>query len=145
MFVNGDDVSHEIRHQEVTSAVSGVSAMPEVRRVLVEHQRRWVAEHGGSAVVEGRDIGTVVFPDAPVKVFLTARPEIRAERRAIEHDVADVSAVAQDLARRDTYDSSRAASPLTAADDAVVLDTSDLTIEQVVERIVRMVRRKRDS
>ncbi|MDF1595338.1 MAG: 3-phosphoshikimate 1-carboxyvinyltransferase [Acidimicrobiia bacterium] len=136
MLVDERDVSAEIRTDPVTRAASPVSAIPEVRRLMVAAQREWVREHGGSAVVEGRDIGTVVFPDADLKVYLTARREIRARRRATEHDRTDIERVAGDLERRDSIDSSRKDSPLTAAADALVLDTSDLTIEQVVDVIV---------
>lgn len=136
MLIDDRDVSSEIRTEAVTRAASPVSAIPEVRRIMVAQQRAWVAAQGGSAVVEGRDIGTVVFPDAGLKVYLTARPEVRAARRASEQGHEDVTRVASDLHRRDTIDSTRADSPLTAADDAVILDTSDLTIDEVVDRIV---------
>src|SRR4051812_16266598 len=114
-YLDGRDVSTDIRGAEVTRAVSTVSAHPGVRTVLVARQREWVETHGGG-VVEGRDIGTVVFPDAPVKVFLTAPDDIRAARRALdEADAArqmTVEEVAADLARRDALDSNRASSPL---------------------------------
>jgi len=106
---------------------------------MVRRQREWVAAHGGSAVVEGRDIGTVVFPGARLKVFLIARPEVRARRRAEETRDAGVDHVQRDLARRDELDSSRPVSPLTPAADAVVLDTSDLTFDQVVPKIIAML------
>lgn len=144
MLLNDDDVSDEIRSEEVTAEVSRVSAIPDVRTLMVEHQRAWVAANGGSAVVEGRDIGTVVFPDADVKVFLTARPEVRAARRAGETD-ATVGDVREDLARRDRYDSQRPVSPLTAATDAVEIDTSDLAIETVVDLVVALSRRSQGS
>jgi cytidylate kinase len=108
---------------------------------MVAQQRRWVAKHGGSAVVEGRDIGTVVFPEADVKVYLIARSDVRATRRASEQGRADVERIAVDLDRRDSIDSSRKDSPLKAADDATILDTSDLSVEQVVEQIVGLVDR----
>lgn len=139
MYLHGEDVSRAIREQAVTDYVSEVSAEPVVRSVMVDRQRRWVTERGGSAVVEGRDIGTVVFPDAAVKVFLTARPEIRAARRAGETRTEDLEQVASTLERRDRLDSSRAVSPLVAADDAVVIDTSDLTVREVADRIVQLV------
>lgn len=137
MFLDGRDVSADIRSEEVTSAVSAVSAHPQVRQRLVELQRAWVAQHGGG-VVEGRDIGSVVFPEAPVKVFLDASAEVRARRRAREtgEPFQDVLA---DLARRDRLDSTRAASPLTIPDGAVVVDTSDLSFEEVVETLLDLI------
>jgi cytidylate kinase len=139
VLLDGRDVSVDIRGPEVTGAVSTVSAHPGVRAVLVARQRAWVEEHGGG-VVEGRDIGTVVFPDAPLKVFLTASGDERARRRA--RDEADaareatVDAVAADLARRDELDSNRVDSPLLAAVDAVVVDTTDRSIDDVVRDVV---------
>lgn len=132
--VDGVDATIEIRGPEVTRAVSLVAANPEVRREMVRRQREWAADQGGG-VLEGRDIGTVVFPDAQLKVYLTARPEVRAERRSKE--VADLSyeAVATDLARRDALDQGRETSPLAEAEDALVVDTSDLTIDEVVEAL----------
>jgi cytidylate kinase len=108
-------------------------------------QQQWVAAHGGSAVVEGRDIGTVVFPAAPVKVFLTARADVRASRRAGDAEAAGSSVVeiAKELERRDSADASREASPMRPADDAVVIDTSELGIDQVVGQILELVRRAR--
>ncbi len=138
-ILDGADVEDAIRRPEVTAAASAVSAIPEVRAVMVDQQRRWVEQHGGSAVVEGRDIGTVVFPDATLKVFLTARPEVRAARRAREIPDAEVDEVAEKLARRDHFDSTRAASPLQRAPDALEIDTSDLSIEEVIETIARML------
>jgi cytidylate kinase len=135
MFLDGGDVGPAIRTEEVTSAVSAVSAHPEVRERMVGLQRGWVERNGGSAVVEGRDIGSVVFPDADLKVFLTASAEERARRRAQETE-ADERAIAADLVRRDRHDSTRAASPLVAAEGAVVVDTTDMTIDEVVERLL---------
>ena len=135
--VDGHDVTGAIRGPAVTAAVSAVSAHPDVRAALVARQREWVTSHGGG-VLEGRDIGTVVFPDAELKLYLTASPVVRAARRAAESG-GDVHSVAADLARRDRADSSRAASPLQEAADAVVLDTSDLTPEAVVERILHLL------
>ncbi|CAN5271777.1 (d)CMP kinase [soil metagenome] len=131
VWLDGEDITAATRSSEVAGAVSAVAAHPEVRRIIVDLQREWVGEHGGEAVVEGRDIGTVVFPGAAVKVFLTARPEIRAARRADEDPEA--------LERRDRFDSSREASPLRAAEDALVIDTSDLSIEDVVATVVGLV------
>ncbi len=138
-FLDGADVSAAIRGDAVTGAVSAVSALPEVRGLMVDQQRRWVEKRGGAAVVEGRDIGTVVFPEAHVKVFLTARPEVRAARRAKELRQAKVTAVSADLARRDRTDSQRVTSPLRPAADAHQIDTSDLTIDEVVSRIVALL------
>ncbi|HUG08431.1 MAG TPA: (d)CMP kinase [Acidimicrobiia bacterium] len=140
MVLDGEDVSTEIRSEPVTAAVSAVSAHPEVRRMLVELQRSWVAEHGGG-VVEGRDIGSVVFPEATVKVFLDASPEVRARRRAMETGES-FAEVLVDLSRRDRFDSTRAISPLTVPEDAVVVDTSELSFEQVVDQLVALVRSK---
>ncbi len=139
--LDGEAVADEIRSPEVTAAASAVSAVPEVRRRVVEVQRAWVAERGGHAVVEGRDIGTVVFPDALVKVFMTARPEVRAARRAGDAEVSgqDTEAVAAALAERDHKDSTRAASPLRPADDAVIVDTSDLDVGAVVAAVLEIV------
>jgi cytidylate kinase len=125
----------------VTAAVSQVSAHAPVRRAIVALQRAWVADHGGDAVVEGRDIGTVVFPEAPVKVYLTASVEVRADRRAGDPEAAGLTRdelIAQ-MTRRDHLDSSRAASPLRPADDAVVIDTSHLTVAEVVGRVLALV------
>lgn len=137
--IDGRDVSAEIRGPEVTAAVSAVAAHPGVRLVLVTHQRAWVREHG-AGVVEGRDIGTVVFPGARLKVFLTASDEERARRRqrdeaasAREVHVDDVRSA---LARRDALDRGRVASPLRAADDAIIVDTTGLEIDSVVADLV---------
>ncbi|GAB2467494.1 (d)CMP kinase [Jatrophihabitans fulvus] len=131
--LDGDAVDTEIRSGETTAAVSAVSAVPSVRAQLVAQQRELIDD--GGIVVEGRDIGSVVWPTARPKVYLTASPEVRAQRRAKELD-ADVEAIAGDIARRDGLDSSRAASPLAQAADAVELDTSELDIDQVVDRLV---------
>ena len=139
------DANAAIRGPEVTAAVSTVSAHPGVRAVLVEHQRAWAERHGG-AVVEGRDIGTVVFPHATLKVFLTASDEERAQRRARDEVAADrtgdVDAVRADLARRDALDAGRSASPLVAAEDAVPVDSTGRTIDDVVRTIVEEFRRR---
>ena len=115
----------------VSQAVSVVAANPAVRAEMVSRQREWAHRRGGG-VLEGRDIGTVVFPDAQLKVYLTADPEERARRRAKEATDLDYAAVAADIARRDEADSSREADPLTEAADAVVVDTTGLTIDEVV-------------
>lgn len=141
--LDGEDVSAEIRGPEVTAAVSIVSAHPEVRKHLVSRQRAWVEEHGGG-VVEGRDIGTVVFPAALVKLFLTASEEERANRRHRDETAADrataVAEVAESLARRDALDSSRAASPLRVADDAILVDTTGRPVAEIVSEIVERFR-----
>ena len=136
--VNGIDASVEIRGPEVTRAVSVVAANPEVRTEMRARQRLWALERGGG-VIEGRDIGSVVFPDAVVKVFLTASPEERARRRAQEMTELEFDQVASDLARRDARDENRADSPLHAASDADVVDTTGLTIDEVVGRISALV------
>lgn len=142
--VDGVDVSVPIRGQAVTAAVSAVSAVPEVRRLMARRQRDLVdaASGAGGIVVEGRDIGSVVLPDAPVKVFLTADVSARARRRTAQDGGTDAAHefVRGDLDRRDRLDSSRPASPLARADDAVDLDTTDLTLEQAVDRVVALVR-----
>ncbi len=137
--LDGRDVTAEIRGPAVTANVSVVAAHPEVRAILVPRQRDWAEQHGGG-VVEGRDIGTVVFPDAAVKVFLTASDQERAKRRQrdeadAERDV-DVERVREDLERRDHLDATRTTSPLQAADDALVLDTTGRTVAAVVDEIV---------
>ena len=138
VFVDGVDATLEIRGPSVTRAVSVVAANPEVRAELVSQQREW-AERRDGGVLEGRDIGTVVFPDAALKVYLTASAEERAKRRAQEVTDLDYETVAADLARRDALDSGRDADPLREADDAVLLDTTGLTIAQVVDRIERLL------
>src|SRR5262249_39094416 len=140
VLLDGRDVTDEIRGPEVTAAVSTVSAHAGVRGVLVARQREWVEQHGGG-VVEGRDIGTVVFADAPVKVFLTASDDTRAARRARDEAEAardtTVDVVAADLARRDAHDSSRTVSPLIAAADAIIVDTTTRSVADVVDEIVQ--------
>ena len=133
---DGVDVSGPIRGPAVTSAVSAVSAVPQVRRLLVQLQRSIIAD--GDIVVEGRDIGSVVVPDAQVKVFLVADAAARAARRTAElgGSNAEVALTQEDMARRDRLDSSRPASPLVQAPDAVVVDTTELSLEEVIERVV---------
>jgi cytidylate kinase len=132
--LDGTPVDREIRTSEVTAAVSAVSALPAVRAHVVALQRELIGE--GSIVVEGRDIGSVVWPTARPKIYLTASPEARAARRAGELSDADVAKVAADIERRDRLDSTRAASPLVQADDAIELDTTDLEVDQVIKIIV---------
>ena len=138
-FIDGADVEDAIRGEDVTAAVSEVSAHPEVRRRLVAMQRDWARLHDGG-VVEGRDIGSVVFPTAPVKVFLTADESIRAERRARERG-EDLAAHRAAIERRDRYDSARKVSPLTVPDGAVVIDTTDMLLEDVVDEVLALVPR----
>ncbi|MBP2702231.1 (d)CMP kinase [Microbispora sp. RL4-1S] len=142
--VDGVDVSGPIRGAEVTGSVSAVSAVPEVRTRLVDLQRQIIAESlpGGGIVVEGRDIGTVVAPDAPVKVFLTASAEARAHRRTAELTGTSVEAQRAAMARRDTLDSTRATDPLAKAADAVELDTTPLDLDEVIAEVLRLVKER---
>jgi cytidylate kinase len=133
--LDGEPVDTHIRSPETTAAVSAVSAVPAVRALLVDAQRELIGD--GGIVVEGRDIGSVVWPTARPKVYLTASPETRAQRRAGELH-GDVKAVAADIARRDELDSNRAASPLVRSADAIELDTTELDIDQVVARLVEL-------
>lgn len=140
---DGQDVSGPIRSAEVTAAVSPVAAVAAVRAQLVEAQRALIAAAGEGIVVEGRDIGTVVAPDAQLKVYLVADPVARAERRAAEVGAADAEAMRAALALRDRIDSTRAASPLAQADDAVVVDGTHLSLAEVVDRIVELAQARR--
>ena len=137
--VDGTDVAGPIRTQEVTAAVSAVSAVPEVRAVLLAEQRRIIGD--GGIVVEGRDIGTVVAPDAAVKVFLTADPDARAARRTAELAGASVEDIHQDLIRRDKHDSGRVAAPLTMAEDAHHIDGTPYTLDEVIDQVVALVQK----
>ncbi|MFI2433982.1 (d)CMP kinase [Streptomyces sp. NPDC018693] len=142
--VDGVDVAAPIRTQEVTSKVSAVSAVPEVRARITELQRSIAAGAERGIVVEGRDIGTTVLPDADLKIFLTASPEARAARRSGELGKGtDVHATREALIKRDAADSSRKTSPLAKADDAVEVDTTELTLPQVIECVVTLVEEKR--
>jgi cytidylate kinase len=136
--VDGVDVAGPIRSAQVTGAVSAVSAVPEVRERLLREQRDIIGD--GGIVVEGRDIGTVVAPDAPVKVYLTAEPEARAARRTAEMAGTTVQATQQDLIRRDKLDSGRATAPLQMADDAHHIDTTPFTLDEVIDQVVVLVR-----
>lgn len=149
VLLDGEDVSEAIRTPEVELAVSPVSANPKVREAMVALQR--VFGERGDVVAEGRDIGTVVYPNADVKVFLTARPEARARRRAVQRgggnlaqgkdvtvDAGEEQAILADLVRRDEYDSSREASPLRPADDATHIDSSDLSFDEVVCAVISL-------
>ena len=141
VLLQGEDITSLIRTPEISMAASNVSAVPAVRRVLVRLQQELGRRNGG--VLEGRDIGTKVFPETPYKFFLTARPEVRAHRRYAElvarGQEADYESVLADCLVRDTQDSTRADSPLMYDESYTVVDTSDLTIAEVVARIVRSV------
>jgi cytidylate kinase len=136
VIVDGVDATLEIRGPEVTRAVSAVAANPAVRKEMVRRQQEWAAVHDGG-VVEGRDIGSVVFPDAELKVFLTAQDEERARRRSQEVLELDYDQVAADIARRDHVDSTRTASPLTKAPGAVEIDTSALSVDEIVDQVMQ--------
>jgi cytidylate kinase len=135
MLMDGLDVSQEIRTQIVTEASSRVSTHPDVRGLLVVYQREWVTRHDNRAVVEGRDIGSIVFPDATLKVYLDARPAVRARRRAAQTG-EEYSQVLEELGDRDRRDSTREASPLTVPEGAVVVDTSDMSVDEVVDLVL---------
>jgi CMP/dCMP kinase len=134
---DGHDVTAVIRTPEVTAAVSAVAANSAVRAELVRRQRAWAHERGGG-VLEGRDIGSVVFPDAVAKLYLTASPRVRAERRVAESG-GDIDQIEADIARRDGFDSNRTDSPLREADGSVVVDTTGLDIDEVLDRIVAII------
>ena len=136
VMINGLDATTAIRSSEVTAAVSTVAANSQVRTELRERQRQWIADHKGG-VVEGRDIGSVVFPDATLKVYLTASPIVRAKRRVAQSG-GNVDEIAAAIASRDLQDSSRSDSPLTQTDDAITIDTSDRSIDEVVAQLVEM-------
>ena len=138
VVVGGVDATVEIRGPEVSRAVSLVAANSGVREELRARQRLWAAEHEGG-VIEGRDIGSVVFPDAILKVYLTADATVRSQRRAQEMTELDFDNVAADIARRDAADQGRTDSPLQVSDDSLVLDTTDLTIDAVVDRLAELV------
>ncbi len=133
--VDGVDATIEIRGPAVTRAVSEVAANPAVRTELVRRQREWVAERGGG-VVEGRDIGSVVFPDAELRAYLSARADVRASRRHQEVTDLAYEAVAADMARRDTLDSEREADPLRCPEGAVMIDTSDRGVDEIVDELL---------
>lgn len=143
VLLDGENVAAEIRGPEVTRNVSAVSAVPEVRENLVALQRRLAAD-AHRAIVEGRDIGTVVLADAPVKAYLTASPEIRARRRHLQDRSsgreADFATVLADVIRRDELDSSRTTSPLRPAGDAHLIDTSEMTLDEVLETLINLVK-----
>ena len=140
-IVNGEDVTHAIRTHEISAAASKIAIYPDVRHTIVKIQRQFGLH--GSAVFEGRDMGTVVFPKAEVKIFLTATPECRAKRRYLElvqkfpdqKETFSLSQILQDIQERDEKDTTRAISPLKQASDALLIDTSHLTAEQVIQKI----------
>lgn len=140
VMVDGVDATTAIRGPEVTAHVSAVAANPEVRSILVELQRAWIAK-SGSGVLEGRDIGTVVVPDAALKVYVTASTRERARRRALESG-ADIDEVEADLIRRDKADSERALSPLRPADDAVIIDSTACELDEVVDEIIQLATKR---
>lgn len=145
VFIAGEDVTHAIRTPEVDAAVSKVAAMPKVRQAMVAQQR--VVANQGDCVVEGRDIGTAVFPDAELKVFITAAPEIRAARRARQNVDRNVGSTYDEvylaMLKRDAADSTREVAPLAMADDAVLVDTSHMPFDQVVDYVLELVRGRR--
>ena len=136
IMVDGIDVGVAIRTDEVNAAVSHVSVVPAVRSRLLELQREAIGD--GGIVVEGRDIGSVVWPQAGVKIFLTADPQARATRRAAETGSIDVTATRESLLSRDRIDSGRVTAPLARADDAVAVDTTGLTLDEVIDRVVAL-------
>jgi cytidylate kinase len=135
VLLDGEEVSGVIRSPEVTAASSRVAEYPAVRSWMVDRQRRVVHAAPGGAVVEGRDIGTVVLPDADLKVYLTASEEQRARRRSLQRGATEAEAL-NEVSSRDARDTARRHSPLRAADDAVVIDTTDLTIPEVVDAVL---------
>src|SRR5579862_1438190 len=145
VFLDGEDVTLEIRTPEVSQAASKIAVNPGVRQVLVAEQRR--AGQQGGVVMEGRDIGSVVFPDAQLKIFLTASPDVRAERRWREHqqrgDKVDLAATLEEVRERDRRDVERKTSPLKRADDAVLVDSSSMDITEVARLIVLLASQKR--
>jgi CMP/dCMP kinase len=144
VFLDGVDVSQRIREQDVTDAASRVSLHPAVRHWMVKRQRELGA--GGGVIMEGRDIGTKVFPQAEVKIFLDAQPEVRQERRVLQRAEKGVPVepqrIAAELQERDLRDRTRATSPLVPAEDAVIIDSSHLSIDQVVDKVEELVRAK---
>ncbi len=144
MFLNGEDVSSEIRIPEASMAASAVSAVPRVREYLFDLQKQLAKEN--NCIMDGRDIGTVVLPDADVKIFLTASPEARAKRRHLELTEKGIDAkyedVLEDMIKRDYNDSHRAIAPLKQADDAVLADTSELDLQQSIDLIIRTIKER---
>lgn len=144
MYLEGEDVSAAIRRHKVSGAASQISAIPEVRAFLLDFQRKLARE--GNVVMDGRDIGTVVLPGADVKIFLTAAPEARARRRLLELEergqAADFQTILRDIEARDWQDEHRTVSPLERAEDAVLLDTTDLDLDQSLERLLVLVKER---
>lgn len=144
MFLNGRDVTEDIRRHEISRCASGVSAIPAVRAFLLNMQRRLAAEH--SVVMDGRDIGTVVLPNAEVKIFLTADPADRAQRRYQEllarGQQAEYETVLRDLLQRDEHDTNRTAAPLRQAEDAILVDTTGLTLEESFQAVLHVVKER---
>ena len=142
MYLNGEDVSQAIRQHEISRYASCVSAIPEVRAFLLDRQRKLAQEH--DVVMDGRDIGTVVLPEADVKIFLTAAPEARARRRWLElkerGQSADYEAVLRDVKERDEKDSTRSAAPLRQAEDAVLADTTQLDLQQSLDLLIQIAK-----
>ena len=147
VLLSGEPVSGLLRSRSVTAAVSRVAAIPELRKRIVELQRNWVEVRAGHAVVEGRDIGTVVFPEAPVKIYLTASPTVRARRRAADPEASgqNITELSGGLAERDHRDATRSVSPLQPAEDAVIIDTSNLTAAQVTAEVLRIAEQRLNS
>jgi cytidylate kinase len=147
IFLEDQDVNLHIRHEEVGKRASDIAPMPAVRRALLERQRAFRQPPG--LVADGRDMGTVVFPDAALKIFLTASPEVRAQRRykqLIEKGIAaNLGALSRDLAERDKRDATRAVAPLVAAPDSQVLDSSGLSVEAVADRVLRFWREQQSG
>lgn len=143
LHVNGIDATVAIRTPAVDAAVSHVAANSGVREELRTRQREWIAEHGGG-VVEGRDIGSVVFPDATLKVYLIASPVVRAQRRVAQHG-GDVAEIARAIVERDERDSTRSDSPLRKVPDAVVVDTSDRSVAEVISEIRTLISMSRNG
>ncbi len=147
VFLNGNDITSGIRTEKISMKASSVSAIPFVREALFNMQRKY-AEAGG-VVMEGRDIGTVIMPDAELKIFLTASPEKRAKRRMLELEAkghkVDFDELVKEIKERDLKDSTRAVSPLKQAEDAVLLDNSDINLEQTVEVIVKYAKEREEK
>lgn len=146
ILLNDEDVSEDIRTENVSMAASAVSAIPEVRKFLLDLQRNFAKRD--NVIMDGRDIGTVVLPNAQVKIFLTASPEIRAKRRVLQleekGEEADYTKVLTDIVKRDYNDSNREIAPLKPADNAVIVDTSDMTLEESVKKVSDIIRERAD-
>lgn len=146
MYLSGKDVSEDIRHHEISGMASQVAALPQVRAFLLDFQRRQAQEH--DVVMDGRDIGTVVLPNADVKIFLTAAPEARARRRARELELrgeqADYETILHDIIRRDEQDRNRPVAPLRQAEDAVLVDTTRLNLEESLEALLAAIKERTD-